>query len=530
MRKAVLTILILALCYAAAASGQESAGKAPASKTASSAKAGGYQDLIPLPTLYLSERQPYLERYFSIEPSLFVGGYAFAPKQIYQNTWWLGARLGVLLFWGVGAEFSFAGSRVKLDNNALRESGIVPENALSVDDYVPQADLGRQFFAWNLNVMFHPIEWPLWHSGWGTMIPFARGGFGTIIQFPPVVYNEQDKAIQGGGVDNDPTFGVGVGLKYLFPWWDFVGLRVDMYYSLIAGFGDNMFDNESQAGTINSEFTGGVFGNIDWWGILYPSKKKPAGPADADGDGVIDEKDKCPDEIGPPSNDGCPITKKKTVEISDRDGDGVPDNEDLCPNEGGSAALKGCPDKDGDGIADKDDKCPDKKGDKKWDGCPDSDSDGIPDHLDKCPDVAEDKNNYEDDDGCPEGGKEEKEKQEVIKKFSGVLEGINFLTGKATLTEDSKKFLNTVADKLKAHPTLKVTIEGHTDSVGSDKANQRLSQQRAESVRTYLIGRGVKAGNVKAIGYGEAKPIADNKTAEGRAKNRRIEFKIEEQK
>jgi len=106
-----------------------------------------------------------------------------------------------------------------------------------------------------------------------------------------------------------------------------------------------------------------------------------------------------------------------------------------------------------------------------------------------------------------------------------ILQGVNFEFDKAVLTADSRQILDRVAASLLAHPEVKVEVGGHTDSVGSDAYNLNLSHQRAEAARDYLINKGVPASRLTAKGYGETKPIADNNTAEGRAKNRRVELK-----
>ena len=107
-------------------------------------------------------------------------------------------------------------------------------------------------------------------------------------------------------------------------------------------------------------------------------------------------------------------------------------------------------------------------------------------------------------------------------KATITLEGVNFAFNKADLTAESRPVLDDVATGLKNHPRVKVEIQGHTDSIGADAYNLKLSQRRAESVREYLISDGVSADQLVAKGYGESQPIASNKTDEGRAKNRRV--------
>jgi outer membrane protein OmpA-like peptidoglycan-associated protein len=250
------------------------------------------------------------------------------------------------------------------------------------------------------------------------------------------------------------------------------------------------------------------------------------------------------------------------VKIGDRDGDGIPDNVDKCPDEpedkDGFQDADGCPDPDNDqdGIPDKDDKCPndpeDKDGFQDADGCPDpdNDGDGIADTIDKCPNEPEDKDGFQDEDGCPDPDndqdgildKDDKCPNEfgvppdgcpkkytlvvVTEKKIELKQTVFFDTNKTTIKPVSFPLLNDVALAMKDNPKIKVEVQGHTDSVGPDDFNLKLSQGRAESVRKYLIGKGVAPDRMDPKGYGENVPIADNRTAEGRSQNRRVEFVI----
>jgi outer membrane protein OmpA-like peptidoglycan-associated protein len=247
---------------------------------------------------------------------------------------------------------------------------------------------------------------------------------------------------------------------------------------------------------------------------------------DKDGDGLKDDVDECPndpeDKDGFQDEDGCPDP--------DNDADGIPDAADKCPNDpedkDGFQDEDGCPDpdNDGDGLVDKIDQCPDEPEDKDGfeddDGCPDpdNDKDGIPDDKDKCPNDPAPGTI----DGCPQ-------KYQLIVVTENKIElkqTVFFDTNKATIKKVSFPLLDEVAQALKDNPTIKVRIEGHTDSQGNDNFNMKLSQRRAESVRTYLIGKGIEADRMVPQGYGETVPIADNRTSAGRAQNRRVEFVI----
>lgn len=233
-----------------------------------------------------------------------------------------------------------------------------------------------------------------------------------------------------------------------------------------------------------------------------PGSKTAFGCPDADLDSVADAEDRCPSEAGPVSMQGCP----------DRDGDGVADIDDACPDVAGLAQYKGCPDTDGDGIADNEDKCPTVAGPLANEGCPDTDNDGIPDHLDKCPTVAGTKTNF----GCPEVS------VEVKKRLAFAATAIQFDLGKATIKKTSNKLLDEIVKILNDYPDYAMTIDGHTDNTGDDARNLQLSKDRANAVMNYFIAKGINAGRLSANGYGETTPAASNKTAAGRAKNRRV--------
>ncbi|NER14304.1 OmpA family protein [Leptobacterium flavescens] len=232
------------------------------------------------------------------------------------------------------------------------------------------------------------------------------------------------------------------------------------------------------------------------------------GCPDSDGDGIEDSKDSCPNEAGPAELNGCP----------DSDGDGIADKDDACPSVAGIASLRGCPDSDGDGIADKDDACPNEAGPQANRGCPwpDRDNDGVLDKDDQCPDVAGPVANN----GCPEVT------DEVQKQLNDYAKTILFDTGKSSIKTESESVLGDIIKILNEYPNAKFTVEGHTDSVGSEKLNQTLSESRANAVKDYLTSNGVSSSRLTAAGYGESKPIASNRTRAGRAQNRRVEINL----
>ncbi|HRE90180.1 MAG TPA: OmpA family protein [Myxococcota bacterium] len=253
---------------------------------------------------------------------------------------------------------------------------------------------------------------------------------------------------------------------------------------------------------------------------------------DQDGDGILDDFDKCPIEPEDKDNfqddDGCPD--------GDNDGDGIADAADRCPNDAedkdGFQDEDGCPDldNDGDNIPDADDKCANEAEDfdqfQDEDGCPDPDNDGdrIPDTTDKCVNEAEVYNGFEDEDGCPDETLAKVENNKIV-----ILQKIFFDTGKATIKPESFPVLEAVKGILKANPQIKkIAIEGHTDDVGNDKRNLKLSDDRAKSVMKWLTDAGIEAERLTAEGFGETRPAVVGTTKDAREANRRVEFVIGE--
>jgi outer membrane protein OmpA-like peptidoglycan-associated protein len=237
-------------------------------------------------------------------------------------------------------------------------------------------------------------------------------------------------------------------------------------------------------------------------------------PADSDGDAVFDGLDQCPRTPAGANVDarGCP---------TDADGDNVFDGLDQCPNTPAGAPVdaRGCPlDGDGDGVIDLTDRCPNTPAGARVDtnGCPmDADGDRVFDGLDRCPNTAA--GQQVDANGCPILFEADKP--------TLVLQGVTFATGSAQLTGDSRTVLDIVAESLRGNPDVRVEVGGHTDNTGSSVVNTRLSQARAEAVRDYLLSRGVATDRMTARGYGPENPVADNRTAAGRQRNRRVELR-----
>ncbi len=254
---------------------------------------------------------------------------------------------------------------------------------------------------------------------------------------------------------------------------------------------------------------------------LFGGKQKavavttPEVPAvlDSDGDGINDDIDKCPNTPGVAKYNGCPVP--------DTDNDGINDDNDKCPTVPGVAKYNGCPvpDTDNDGINDDNDKCPTVPGVERYQGCPipDSDNDGVNDEEDNCPHLAGTAANH----GCPEIDASTQSKVDMMAK------SISWSTPTGyTLSTRSNKSLDQIANMLIADSSLRVTISAHTANTGDAGKNKTLSQNRADAVKSYLVSKGVRESQIEATGFGGEQPIADNKTAAGRAKNQRVEVKL----
>jgi OOP family OmpA-OmpF porin len=337
----------------------------------------------------------------------------------------------------------------------------------------------------------------LFHLTSARFVPYGRGGVGLIHEFTG------ESAAAADGID-EVYFTFGGGFKVYAS--ESGGFRFDirdMIYSTDLGTGsDETLHN--LAGTAAAVFQ---FGGIP--------------PVDSDGDGIFDKKDDCPDTpFGAVVDErGCP---------SDADGDGVFDGLDQCADTPAGARVdrKGCPiDSDGDGVFDGLDECPDTPAGARVDrkGCPiDSDADGVFDGLDKCPDT-------------PAGSKVDRKgckltETEYMFLDTGTLRlsGVRFSLGSADIDPDSYPTIDEAGRILEKWNQLEVEIGGYTDSQGSESFNRALSEKRAASVRDYLLKKfpGIHADNLTSVGYGEANPVADNATREGREQNRRVEFKV----
>lgn len=316
----------------------------------------------------------------------------------------------------------------------------------------------------------------------GPIRPFVRLGIGNESLMNTKI---------GVRADTDTATVVGVGAKYdLTPT---IGLRADVLLVNTAG-AHNLSEQ-------NYEFLLGISGAV---GHAEPPPPPPPPaavvlpppPTDTDDDGIIDDFDKCPkdpeDKDGFGDNDGCPEV--------DNDSDAILDVADKCPNEA----------EDRDGFQDEDG-CPDR----------DNDSDGVYDAADRCPNDAETKNDYQDRDGCPDQVPEE-----IAQFLQGPIEAMEFDPGKSVLRKAAQKILDKLFAVMDLYKDARIAVSVHVDSKGEDDTDQLLSNERAASIKKYLIDKGLTEDRISATGYGATQPLGDAKDAKAQAKNRRVEFKL----
>lgn len=321
----------------------------------------------------------------------------------------------------------------------------------------------------------------------------------------------QQSALQNINIDNELTFGAGINWAFLGPLAataelsgrttltsPFSGDETPVGLLFGLRYAEDAF---SVAGGVGPGLTTGygapVVRALATGGARFNRKQEEAAPP------PVPARSPEPPPPEPVAIDPClespPPSDPAACPELDADNDGIKNGNDACPTEA----------EDIDGFED-------------TDGCPESDNDrdGIPDVDDKCPMDAETINGIDDEDGCPD-------KIRVLDGQISTMEPIFFETGKAVILSKSEPLLIEIAQVIKSRPELgTISIEGHTDDVGSDATNLRLSQSRAESVREFLINAGVNADRIIATGYGESRPIAEGTSREARAANRRVEFRF----
>ena len=336
--------------------------------------------------------------------------------------------------------------------------------------------------------------------------PYLIGGyglsdFGKKLTFEGVFKSlGAGRTIHGGlGFDISISNKISLNIRSAYRWSEEKGTYKHLQH--MAGFNYNFGQGDSDKD--------GVPDNKDTC-PEEPGLKEFNGCPDTDGDKIPDNKDNCPEEFGDEIMNGCP----------DSDKDGVANNEDECPEEEGLVEFNGCPDTDTDGVADKDDECPNEPGAVDNKGCPwaDSDGDGVTDNIDTCPDEA----GSIESNGCPELS------NEVVQTINELATQINFAAGTDRIQGKAVvESLNEIKTLLDNNPDGNLIIEGHTSSDGQSESNLLLSKMRAAAVKDFLVKLGVNPDRLKTEGYGEERPIADNETLEGRALNRRVQFRTE---
>ena len=413
---------------------------------------------------------------FSVSP--LVGGYFFDRTQDFKNTLTYGGGLG----YDFTEHFGVEGLYNVLDTKTKSTDA-------DVNGYLARIE-GLIYFGSNKN-----------------LVPYIAVGAGSINIKHPI--NKLDK-----------RFGeFGFGLKYFLS--DKIAFRADIRDIMVPS-------------KFNPLITAGLTFHFGGARKVEAAEEKPVPQIkDSDGDGVTDDMDKCPNTPAGVKVDsvGCPL---------DSDKDGVTDDMDKCPNtpSGVKVDSMGCPlDSDKDGVPDYLDKCPNTPAGVKVDGvgCPlDSDKDEVPDYLDKCPDTpmgvkvdsvgcpldSDGDGVIDTNDQCPDTPKG----AAVDKRGCWVIKDLQFDTAKATIKPQYIKQLDDVVTILKENPSLKVEIQGHTDNVGKEKYNEKLSIKRAQAVMEFLEKKGIDKNRLNAKGYGFSKPAASNDTPEGRAENRRVEL------
>lgn len=394
----------------------------------------------------------------------------------------LGLRVAYLPIPWVGAEFEAAVMPVAIDASTAQGS------PMSTD----ASAVGRaNLYA----IRGHAIaQLPL-----ASVVPFVLVGGGGLGARSNFMGSDLDLAAHFGG-----------GVKVFVHRW--VGLRLDVRGTVTSRYGT------TGSRIVHPEVL---------LGVVIPLGLQAR---DSDGDGSYDPDERrppvdlCPEAAGSVHLRGCP----------DGDRDTVADPDDRCPDTAGLGERRGCPalrDSDRDTVYDPGqvdipppgpDKCPDLPGLPAYVGCPapDSDGDGIADPDDRCVDRRESTNGFQDDDGCPD------EVPIDVKEVIGALRSINFAFMSDTITDSSRPELDHTVEIMRKYPTIRVEVQGHTDDEGDRAVNLELSRRRAEAVRQYIITAGVDATRLRAVGYGGDKPVVDNKTEAGKARNRRIEIRL----
>jgi OOP family OmpA-OmpF porin len=508
-----LTVFLSTLAVGATSAAAQAPGAAPASPApapnaapASPPAANAEVAATPAPRAEDDASTPWIRRYRPVKNSWELGIYGGAFLPSYRHEFYapdltapdLGHQRFARAGFDLGARVGYYPLRVL---GLELEGGVVPT----------KTERGQPALLYT----FRPVallQLPY------RIAPFARVGFGLV--------GVSSDAL---GKDIDPSLNVGGGVKFYVN--QLVALRLDVVDNIATARG------VGNGRSNNMEFLLGLSLRL---GAREKPKDQPAALRDTDRDGLYDpgqvgvaraDEDACPEVPGPRENRGCPLRDSDGDGFYDPDQSGTPPGTiDACPAVRGIPENQGCPliDSDGDRLYDPGqpvaaseiDDCPNEPGPRALQGCPDRDKDLIADRIDKCPDAPEVYNQIDDRDGCPD------EVPRSVKTLAGVIEGIYFDVDKDTIKPRSRKVLDRAVAVLKEHSTTRWQIEGHTDSDGAREHNMDLSQRRADSVKRYLVEHGVDEARLVAKGFGPDQPIDTNATSAGKAKNRRIEFKL----
>ncbi len=424
---------------------------------------------LSLPVVFYQRADPAL----NVSPAGLINPWLFAKAQI------LGKNDPISLAFGVGV-----GLPVGLPVSAQTNGGV---------EFAPRVQLGKVFQTWQFGVEVGFL--------WRAITDYAPVSFAPVGDAPGnLVGNQLWAGLMVATVNRTGPRGefslrghVPVGYAARAGLEAQLGVRVpvgDFEFFASAGPG---FGGEPQT-PLARVYLGIAFGNEPLTSAPCvegePYELLDCPDLDLDGDGVRNADDGAPNE--PEDFDG--FQDEDGVPDPDNDGDGVLDADDACPNVAGSLREKGCPDKDGD-------------------------EDGVPDYLDNCPGEAGPKENQ----GCPA---DKKQLVVITETKLVILDRVYFNTGRATIQARSNALLDNMASVLASHAEVRVQIEGHTDNTGNADKNKKLSQERADAVRSYLLKKGIAAERLTAVGFGQEKPAQPNETPEGRDANRRVEFTV----
>jgi len=463
----ITALILLAEPAASASIGAEASSSAPPAAASATAEAAAAPVAAAPPKRWILRSRPHDHE---LELGLFAG--VLAPRSL-----------------ALRAEGGVAGDYAPIAPDLGLRLGYYPSRFFGLEG---ELGLLPTRYADQRALLYTARAQAVIQAGWWRIAPFIAVGGGAL--------GVRSDLATAAGSARAPELHFGGGVRFNIN--DRLALRVDVRDVVVPSA-----DNTTAAAHSAEALLG--------FAVRFGVGPKPAAPEppppDFDGDGVADADDWCSHEAGDDEH-GCPHR--------DGDCDGVKDNIDTCPAVRG-VEPDGCPppDGDGDGVADPDDACPEAAGPAPA-GCPDVDGDGIEVPDDRCADAPETFNGFADADGCPD------ELPAEVQRFSGVITGIRFDTTRAVIRPESRPTLDQAVAVLAAYPDLRLEIVGHTDDRGPRERNLELSRARADAVRAYLVDHGIAGDRVTTRGAGPDEPIADNKSADGRAANRRIEFRV----